>query len=96
MNSIRLLLSLVVGGFSAALHAAPKPLQVFILAGQSNMQGHAELSTLDSLADDPKTAPWLKDYDESQGFELAGFACFEGFNELVSDWTYGKGMEPGG
>jgi hypothetical protein len=37
-----------------------KPLKVFILAGQSNMQGHANVSTFDSLADDPKTAPLLK------------------------------------
>lgn len=41
--------------------AADKPLKVFILAGQSNMQGHAHASTLDSLADDPKTAPLLKE-----------------------------------
>lgn len=27
----------------------PKPLKVFILAGQSNMQGHASISTFDSL-----------------------------------------------
>ena len=38
-----------------------KPLKVFILAGQSNMQGHASLSTLDSMADAPKTAPLLKE-----------------------------------
>ena len=35
------------------------PLKVYILAGQSNMQGHASISTFDSLADDPKTAPLL-------------------------------------
>jgi len=40
--------------------AADKPLKVYILAGQSNMQGHANVSTFDSLADDPKTAPLLK------------------------------------
>ncbi len=38
----------------------PRPLKVFILVGQSNMQGHASVSTFDSLADDPKTAPLLK------------------------------------
>ncbi len=41
--------------------AADKPLKVFILAGQSNMQGHASISTFDSLADDSKTAPLLKE-----------------------------------
>jgi hypothetical protein len=39
--------------------AARAPLKVFILAGQSNMQGHAAVSTFDSLADDPETAPLL-------------------------------------
>lgn len=41
--------------------AAPRPLKVFILAGQSNMQGHANVSTFGSMADDPKTAPLLKE-----------------------------------
>jgi Carbohydrate esterase, sialic acid-specific acetylesterase len=41
--------------------APAKPLKVFILAGQSNMQGHASVATFDSLADDPKTAPLLKE-----------------------------------
>lgn len=38
-----------------------KPIKVFILAGQSNMQGHASVSTFDSMADDPKTAQLLKE-----------------------------------
>jgi hypothetical protein len=38
-----------------------KPLKVFILAGQSNMQGHAKVSTFGSMADDPKTAPLLRE-----------------------------------
>ena len=46
--------------FGAANHAVAKPLKVFILAGQSNMQGHANVSTLDSVADDPKTVQILK------------------------------------
>jgi alpha-galactosidase len=33
---------------------------VFILAGQSNMQGHAAISTFDAMAGDPKTAALLK------------------------------------
>lgn len=37
------------------------PLKVYILAGQSNMQGHASISTFDSLADDPKTVPLLQE-----------------------------------
>jgi alpha-galactosidase len=41
--------------------SAAKPLKVYILAGQSNMQGHAAISTFDSMAGDPKTAPLLKE-----------------------------------
>jgi hypothetical protein len=44
-----------------------KPLKVFILAGQSNMQGHAKVSTFDSVADDPKTAPLLKEMRAPDG-----------------------------
>lgn len=43
-----------------APRVASKPLKVYILAGQSNMQGHASISTFDSMADDPNTAPLLK------------------------------------
>ena len=45
------------------------------------------------LADIKRVVP---DYDEKQGYELAGFVWFQGFNDLVSDWTYDKQREPGG
>lgn len=38
-----------------------KPLKVFILAGQSNMEGHAAISTFDYIGKDPLTAPLLKE-----------------------------------
>ena len=41
------------------LHA--KPLKVFILAGQSNMQGHAKVSTFEHIGMDPTTKPILAD-----------------------------------
>ena len=44
-----------------------KPLKVFILAGQSNMQGHAAVSTFDGMADDPKTAALLKEMRDDEG-----------------------------
>jgi alpha-galactosidase len=50
-----------------ASQAVAKPLEVFILAGQSNMQGHANVSTFDSMADDPKTAPILKEMRNADG-----------------------------
>ncbi len=38
-----------------------KPLKVFILAGQSNMQGSAHINTFAAIGDDPKTAHLLKE-----------------------------------
>ncbi|MBC8354716.1 MAG: hypothetical protein H8E66_22275 [Planctomycetes bacterium] len=38
-----------------------RPLKVFILAGQSNMQGHARIETFDYIGDDPSTAPLLSE-----------------------------------
>ena len=43
------------------------PLKVFVLAGQSNMQGHAHVRTLGTLALDPKTAPMLDAIQTSDG-----------------------------
>jgi len=40
--------------------AQSKKLKVFILAGQSNMEGHARVETFDYIGDDPATAPLLK------------------------------------
>jgi len=53
-----LLLSLSLA--TSALAATPKPLKIFILAGQSNMEGHAKEETFDYIGDDPATAPLLK------------------------------------
>ena len=44
----------------ATLGLEAKPLKVFILAGQSNMEGHARIETFDYIGDDPATAPLLK------------------------------------
>ena len=47
--------------------AADKPLKVFILAGQSNMQGSAHQGTFAAIGDDPKTAPLLKQIVDDNG-----------------------------
>jgi alpha-galactosidase len=47
--------------------STPKPLKVIVMAGQSNMQGHVNVSTFDSMADDPKTAPILKEMRNADG-----------------------------
>lgn len=59
-TSIRLL---VLSGLYAMLPVATavaKPLKVFILAGQSNMEGHAQISTFPAVAKDPATAALYK------------------------------------
>lgn len=47
--------------------AAAKPIKIFILAGQSNMEGHAKVETFDYIGDDPKTAPLLAKMRASDG-----------------------------
>jgi len=42
------------------LSGRAKPVQVFILAGQSNMQGHAHVRTFDAMGLSPATAPILE------------------------------------
>lgn len=53
-----LFLATLVGTHAVA--AGKKPLQVFILAGQSNMQGHAKVSTFEHIGMDPATKPMLE------------------------------------
>ena len=56
------LLVFLVAAIPAVTEA--KPLRVFILAGQSNMEGHAKVETFDYIGDDPATAPLLKRSEE--------------------------------
>ena len=54
-------------GAARAAEAAPKKLKVFILAGQSNMQGHADTATFDYIGKDPLTAPILAAMRDAEG-----------------------------
>jgi len=47
--------------------AQAKPLKVYILAGQSNMEGQAKVETFDYIGDDPATAPLLKEMRGADG-----------------------------
>lgn len=47
--------------------ANAQPLQVFILAGQSNMQGHAHVRTMEHIGMDPATKPLLAEMQNSDG-----------------------------
>jgi alpha-galactosidase len=70
MKKLTATLLFVVGLFGICVcnaRAAEKPLKVFILAGQSNMQGHAHVRTFDAMDLDPKTAPILKEMRSADG-----------------------------
>ncbi len=64
-------LLLVIAGFYAIncgnAQAHDKPLKVFVLVGQSNMQGHAHVRTLPHIGMDPETRPILAEVQNEQG-----------------------------
>lgn len=60
----KLILALLL---TLSLPAVAKPLKVFILAGQSNMQGHAKVSTFEHIGMDPATKPMLDEMIGSDG-----------------------------
>jgi hypothetical protein len=84
--------------------AEKKPLKVFILAGQSNMEGHAKVETFDYIGDDPATAPLLKMMRGADGkpavaegawisyFTGSGENNGEGFGKLTAG--YGSRRKP--
>ncbi len=88
---------------AASVGAAP--LKVYVLAGQSNMAGHAKVETMDYIGDDPKTAPLLKDMLGPDGkpvicedvwisYYTGMKGTFgEGFGNLTAG--YGARLEPG-
>ncbi len=61
------LFAIIVFVCSQSLAAQQKPLRVFILAGQSNMEGHAQIRTFDYIGDDPATAPLLRQMRGADG-----------------------------
>lgn len=85
-------------------HAHAAPLKVFILAGQSNMEGHAKIETFDYIGDDPATAPLLKMMRGADGkpavCDRVWISCFtgigdnngEGFGKLTAG--YGSRQKP--
>jgi alpha-galactosidase len=59
MKHLITLLTLCALCCSPSAAAEKKKLKIFILAGQSNMQGHAKVSTFEHIGMDPATAPML-------------------------------------
>ena len=60
---------LLPGSLLALLASAAdaQKLSVYVLAGQSNMEGHAKIETFDYIGDDEATAPWLDDMRGADG-----------------------------
>ena len=56
---ILLAAGLALGSVIVVPLAEAKPLKVYLLAGQSNMQGHARTTTMEHIGMDPETAPLL-------------------------------------
>ena len=59
-RQLRTILSLSLALLPLWTSAGEKPLKVFVLVGQSNMQGHAHVRTFEHVGMDPKTAPLLE------------------------------------
>lgn len=79
----RSLLGLCFAALASPLVEA-EPLKIYILSGQSNMEGHAKLSSFDHIGMDPKTAPILKEMRGESGEPV----------ELDDVWiTYRTGKE---
>ena len=72
--------------------AAAKPLKVFILAGQSNMQGKASEATLAGLAMDPATKPLYDKLVDAEGktrvhetIRIAAFSNTDSWGKIGED-----------
>jgi len=66
-KTVSTLVTLTIAGLVFTATAEGKPLKVYILAGQSNMQGSAHQSTFAAIGDDPKTAPLLREILDKNG-----------------------------
>ena len=91
--------------FLCTLSVYAKPLKVYILSGQSNMEGHAQVRTFDVMGQDPVTASILKEMLGSDGkprvcdnvwisyYTGGGDNLGEGFGKLTAG--YGSRRNPG-
>lgn len=67
MKITYLITSLLLPLIALPAHAGDKPLKIFILAGQSNMEGHANIKTFGYIGEDPKTKPLLEMMTDDEG-----------------------------
>ena len=88
----------VISLISICEAALAEPLKVYILAGQSNMEGHAKVETFDYVGKDPKTAPLLAEMRNPDGSPrvcenvwISYFTGWETFGEGHGNLTAGYG-----
>lgn len=82
-------------------NAKGKPLKVFVLAGQSNMQGHAHVRTMDAMSLNPTTALILNEMRNADGTprvceQVWISSIGSASEERVGKLTSGFGAEQGG
>lgn len=61
------LIAIIAFATTLSVSAQEKPLQVFVLVGQSNMQGHARVRTLEHLSMDPESKSILSEIQSDDG-----------------------------
>ncbi len=99
MMVYRLFVFLLGATFSAS--ASAQPVRVFILAGQSNMQGHAHVRTIEHLGMDEATQPLLAEMRNADGTDrvcervwISSIGCAE--TEQTGRLTTGFGASQNG
>ena len=61
MRNATILIAAITALCCSSTKGAEQPVKIYILAGQSNMEGQAKVETFDYIGDDPATAPLLKE-----------------------------------
>jgi hypothetical protein len=78
--------------FALLASTSAAPLKVFILAGQSNMEGHAKVETIDYISEDPATAPlWKQMHGEDGKLRVADHVWISYFTGSGSENGEGTG-----
>ena len=82
-------LSLAALGLLTCSAAHAKPLKVFILCGQSNMEGHAKITTFEAMKQDPATRAIYREMVDSSGNPITcrdvWISCFTGGGDNMGE-----------
>ncbi len=83
--------------FASRVYASGKPVKVFILAGQSNMEGHGQLRSLNQLGEHPQYGRLLNKLKDADGswavrddVTIAWAAKDKKSGPLTVGWGYGE------